>query len=56
MSRKPLSPEALKALHEVMRKACERMETNKSRRQSELDADELARAMVRLCDEMGPNV
>jgi hypothetical protein len=26
MSRKPLSPEATEALHDVMRKACERME------------------------------
>jgi hypothetical protein len=52
MTRKPLSPEATEALHEHMRKACERMERAKAER----DADELARAMVRLCDEMGPNI
>ena len=52
MTRKPLSPEATEALHNVMRKACERMERNKAER----DADELARAMVRLADEMGANV
>ena len=56
MKRTPLTPEAKAAaiarLQEVMRKACERMERAKAER----DADELARAMVRLCDEMGPNV
>ena len=52
MPRKPLSPEATAALHNVMRKFCEDVE----RRKAERDADELARAMVRLCDEMGPNV
>jgi hypothetical protein len=50
--RKPLSPEATEALHEHMRKACERME----QRNAERDADELARAMVRLADELGANV
>jgi hypothetical protein len=56
MTRQPLSPEAKAAaiarLNEAMRKACERMERGKAER----DADELARAMVRLCDEMGANV
>ena len=52
MTRKPLSPEALAALNEVIRKFCEDVE----RRKAERDADELARAMVRLCDEMGPNI
>ena len=103
MTRKPLSPEATEALHNVMRKACERMEwrhlprrtrksksdralelfengieapticarlnidihsihtmlrcaRNKRARKAERDADELARAMVRLADEMGHNV
>jgi len=37
MSRKPLSPEATEALHNVMRKACERMERrSKSDRALEL--------------------
>jgi len=52
MTRKPLTPEQVEALNSVMRKACERMERDKAER----DADELARAMVRLCDEMGHNV
>jgi hypothetical protein len=56
MSRKPLTPEAKAAatarLNEAMRQACERMERAKVER----DADELAREMVRLCDEMGANV
>jgi hypothetical protein len=60
MTRQPLSPEAKAAaiarLHEHMRKACERMETNKSKRQSELDADELAEALGKIADEMGANV
>jgi hypothetical protein len=84
MSRKPLSPEATEALHDVMRKACERMERrSKSDRALELldqgldtpticarlgidihsihtmlrcARDKRAREMVRLADEMGPNV
>ena len=50
--RKLLSPEAIARLNDVMRKACERMERAKAER----DADELARAMVRLADEMGANI
>ena len=34
MSRKPLSPEATEALHNVMRKACERMERRHLPRQT----------------------
>ena len=60
MKRKPLSPEAkaaaIERLNDVMRKACERMETNKSRRQSELDSDELAEALGKIADEMGANI
>lgn len=56
LTRAPLSPEAKAAatarLNDAMRKACERMELAKAER----DADELARAMVRLCDEIGPNI
>lgn len=56
MKRKPLSPEtkaaAIARLHDVMRKACERMERGKAER----DADQRAEAAGRLCDEMGPNV
>ena len=52
LTRKPLSPEALERLHEAMRKACEWLEQRKAER----DADELAEAMGRLCDEMGPNI
>ena len=40
------------AVNEVMRKFCEDVE----RRKAERDADELARAMVRLADELGANV
>ncbi len=50
--RQPLSPEAEKAVQDVMRKFCEDVE----RRKAERDADELAEAVGRLCDEMGPNV
>jgi len=38
-----------------MRKACEWLEMRNAERQAE-QADEMARAMVRLCDEMGANV
>jgi len=52
MTRKPLSPEATEALHNVMRKACERMERGMKDEQSK----RLAEQLVRLCDEMGHNV
>jgi hypothetical protein len=52
MSKHKPSPEALAALHAVMRRFCEDVE----RRKADEQADELARAMVRLCDEMGANV
>lgn len=52
MTRKPLSAEATAALQNAMRKACEWLEE----RNAERDADELARAMVRLADELGANV
>ncbi len=51
-NRQPLSPEALAAFHDVMQRFCEDVE----RRKAERDADELAEAVGRLCDEMGPNV
>ena len=52
MTRKLLSPEAEAELQNAMRKFCEDVE----RRKAERDADELARAMVRLADELGANV
>ncbi len=54
--RKPLSPEAKAAaiarLHDVMRKACERMERGKA----DEDADRRAEAAGRIADELGANV
>ena len=49
---KPLSPQALAALNEVIRKFCEDVE----RRKAERDADELAEQVGRLADELGHNV